>query len=64
LVLTFQFLKKIHNDLNSLKLILHYFQFTLLIDNQQLKENLSKLEKTQDKSEEMNNILKGTFKMI
>ena len=42
----------------------HYFQFTLLTDNQQLKENLSKLEKTQDKSEEMNNILKGTFKMI
>ena len=42
----------------------HYFQFTLLIDNQQLKENLYKLEKTLDKSEEINNLLKGTFKMI
>jgi hypothetical protein len=33
----------------------HYFQFTLLTDNQQLKENLSKLENTQDKQ---NRVLK------
>ena len=49
-------------------MILHYFQFTLLIDNQQLKENLSKLEKTQDnqnrilkeRSDEINKLQTGS----
>ncbi len=48
------------------------FYFIYKIDNQQLKENLSKLENIQDqqnkilndKSEQMNNLLKGSFKMI